>query len=80
MTSKIRVRVPNGVQIFYLDTGVILDNIRFVKYSVEDDAPAFTVVKRDGTFYTQAPVNGKNIHCTLEQAINRYGLPVYLVS
>jgi len=80
MTSKIRVRVPNGSQIFYLDTGEILNNIRFVKYSLADDAPAFTVVKREGTFYTQAPVNGKNIHCTLEQAINRYGLSVYLVS
>lgn len=80
MTNKIRVRMNNGTPVFYLDTGRILNDVRFVKYSLEDEASVYTVSKRDGVFYTQAPVNGKNIHCTLEQAIVRYNLHTYLVS
>lgn len=77
--NQIKVRNQNGQTVFYLLGGGPLNSISAVRYGHLGDS-VFTVTKKDGEYYTTCILNGKVVHLSLKDAIEKNSLTVYLVS
>jgi hypothetical protein len=77
--SQIKVRNQNGETVFYLLGGGPLTSISAVRYGNLGDS-VFTVTKKGGEYRTTCILNGRVVHLSLKDAIEKHKFTVYLVS